>query len=254
MTGYGSRFKTEGYDKLKPFIPVFGRPMIEWVVKMFPGDSDNIIFVCKEDHINELAYIKSELGRIAPNAQICSIKDWEKKGPVNDILRASKYINNDEPVIVSYCDYYMHWDYEYFKKGVIERDCDGAIPCYTGFHPNLIPEKNLYASCKIDSLNNLIEIKEKFSWEADKTKSLHSPGIYYFKNGAILKKYYKETIHQDNNINGEYYSSVPYNYLVKDNLKVWCPDIVPHFCQWGTPADLKDYEFWINTIKNMGEK
>jgi len=143
----------------------------------------------------------------------------------------------------------MHWDYQAFKEGVIQRNCDGAVPCYSGFHPNLIPQKNLYASCKVDENENLIEIREKFSWESDKTKARHSPGVYYFKSGEILKKYCQQMIDADDNINGEYYASLPFNYMVKDNLNVWCPINLEHFCQWGTPEDLEEYLFWVESIK-----
>lgn len=251
MTGYGSRFKAAGYQELKPFIKVHNKPIIEWVVKMFPGDEDKITFICQEAHLESLDYVRSELNRIAPNAKIFSVKNWQKKGPVYDVLRASEVIDDKLPTIISYCDYYMHWDYDAFKTEVAKRNSDGSVPCYSGFHPNLIPSKNLYASCKVDKDENLIEIKEKFSWEEDKTKARHSPGVYYFKTGEMLKKYCQKMIDAGDNINGEYYASLPFNYLVKDNLKVWCPNNVTSFCQWGTPEDLEDYLFWMNIIKGF---
>ena len=247
MTGEGSRFKT-GF---KPFIEVHGNPMIEWVVKMFPGDEDKITFICRQNHLDTLIYMESTLNRIAPQACIYSIKDWEKKGPVNDVLRASDVINDSCPIIICYCDYYMHWDYKNFKAQALNNNCDGAIPCYSGFHPHLIPSQNLYASCKVDEEENLIEIKEKFSWAKDKTKTRHSPGIYYFKNGNIMKKYCKQMIKACDSVKGEYYASLPFNYLVRDGLKVWCPVNIEHFCQWGTPEDLEEYLFWMNTIKKF---
>ncbi len=178
-------------------------------------------------------------------------KKWEKKGPVNDVLLASDIIDDIQPSIVSYCDYYMHWNYNNFKSEINKRNFDGVIPCYSGFHPHLIPKKNLYASCKTDINGNLIEIREKFLWKKDKMKTLHSPGVYYFKTGAIMKKYFKKTMDNEKPINGEYYASLPYNYLLKDGLKVWCPVNISHFCQWGTPEDLQEYLFWINTIKGF---
>ena len=48
MTGNGSRFVNKGYSRLKPFIEVHGRPIIEWVVKMFKGDEHLINFICRE--------------------------------------------------------------------------------------------------------------------------------------------------------------------------------------------------------------
>ena len=39
-----------------------------------------------------------------------------------------------------------------------------------------------------------------------------------------------------------------YNFMVKDGKKVWVPDCVEQFCQWGTPEDLKDYLFYTQAI------
>ena len=47
--------------------------------------------------------------------------------------------------------------------------------------------------------------------------------------------------------------SLPFNYLVRDGLKVWCPSNIEYFCQWGTPEDLEDYLFWINAISKINK-
>lgn len=248
MTGYGSRFKAAGYQNLKPFIKVHEKPMVEWVTHMFGSNDSEITFVCRQEHLDELNYFESELKRIAPKAKIFAIKDWEKKGPVFDVLKASEVINDNDKTIVCYCDYYMHWDYKGFVLEAEEKNCDGAIPCYSGFHPSLLPKKNLYASCKVDKDENLIEIKEKFSWEKNKEKARHSAGLYYFKSGKIMKDYFTKTVELNDHLNNEFYASLPYNHLVKDGLKVWCPVNIDKFCQWGTPEDLEEYKFWVNTI------
>ena len=248
LTGYGSRFAAAGYEKLKPFIEIHGRPMIEWVVKMFDPAQDRIIFVARGEHLKNLDYTLPELRRIAPDARIFSIENWQKKGPVHDVLQAQEWIDEKEEVIVSYCDYYMRFDYSAFKRDVCARGCDGCVPCYSGFHPHLLPRHNVYASCKTDEAENLIEIREKFSFEKDKMLSRHSPGLYYFRSGEILKKYSRKLIEANDHIKGEFYCSLVYNYLLKDNLRVWCPVNVRHFCQWGTPEDLEEYLFWINSI------
>ena len=49
-------------------------------------------------------------------------------------------------------------------------------------------------------------------------------------------------------INGEYYASLPYNFMVKDGLKVWVPTDVPYFCQWGTPEDMREFVYWTDLI------
>ena len=251
MTGNGSRFVAEGYKDLKPFIKVHNKPIIEWIVKkMYPTETD-FLFICRKEHFERDSSMKEKLKKIAPKSKIFEIEDWEKKGPVFDVLRAKDLINDEEQCIINYCDFYMLWDYEKFKKEVLERGNEGAIPCYTGFHPHLFPKKNLYASCLTDKEDNLIEIREKYSFEKEKTKSKHSPGVYYFKTGAILKKYCQKLVDNKQNINGEYYASLPYNFMVVDGLKVWVPTNVEKFCQWGTPEDLEEYLFWIEMVKGM---
>ena len=254
LTGNGSRFVAAGYHRLKPFIKIHGKPLIHWVVKMFPGDEENIIFVCRQSHLNELDYMEKELKQAAPKATICALKNWEKKGPVKDVLKASDYFDDQKPLLISYCDYYMHWNYKKFKEDVFINGCDGAIPCYTNFHPHLIHKENLYASCKVDQDENLIEIKEKYSWTQDKTKSLHSPGVYYFKTAQLFKAASAKMIEAQDCLNGEYYFSLVYNYMVQKKYKVWCPLNVEHFCQWGTPKDLDEYLLWVNMIKNRKER
>ncbi len=256
MTGYGSRFVAAGYQELKPFIRVMGRPVIEWIVKdMYPADV-NIIFVCRGEHLMKDAFMRERLLLLAPEAKIVSIEDWVKKGPVYDVLRgyrellAQQAIDAQEPCIINYCDFYMQWDYAAFAKEAAERGCDGAVPCYSGFHPNLLPEKNYYASCLTDAQDDLIEIREKYSFEKDKTKAKHSPGVYYFASGAVMEKYCQIlTEHEECAINGEYYASLPYNFMVQDGLKVWVPVNVEYFCQWGTPEDMQEFVYWTDLIR-----
>ena len=256
MTGYGSRFVAAGYQELKPFIRVMGRPVIEWIVKdMYPADV-NIIFVCRGEHLMKDAVMRERLLLLAREAKIVSIEDWVKKGPVYDVLRgyrellAQQAIDAQEPCIIHYCDFYMQWDYAAFAQEAAERGCDGAVPCYSGFHPNLLPEKNYYASCLTDAQDDLIEIREKYSFEKDKTKAKHSPGVYYFAGGAVMEKYCQIlTEHEECAINGEYYASLPYNFMVQDGLKVWVPVNVEYFCQWGTPEDMQEFVYWTDLIR-----
>ena len=148
MTGYGSRFVAAGYQELKPFIKVQGKSILQWILDgMYPGES-NILFVCRQEHLEKIPGMKKALLEISPSAEVYAIKEWMKKGPVYDVLRAAGQIPDMEPCIINYCDFYMYWDWASFKENVRERGCDGCVPCYTGFHPHLLPAKNVYASCE----------------------------------------------------------------------------------------------------------
>ncbi|MDC1131827.1 NTP transferase domain-containing protein [Gammaproteobacteria bacterium] len=253
MTGNGSRFASQGYKRLKPFIKIHGYPMIHWVVKMFPGDEDKITFICRDEHLKDKRYVRKELKNCSPNAQIYEVEDWKKLGPVSDVLRASEIINNDESVLVSYCDFFVGWNYKEFKGLIKKYNPHGAVPCYTGFHPHLIHKENIYANCEIKKDFELKKIREKHQLHKNKYLDLQSPGLYYFQSGRILKDYCKKLINSKNSINGEYYMSLPFNDMVKDNLSVLCPPIVEYFCQWGTPKDLEEYNYWMNIIDKVNK-
>jgi NDP-sugar pyrophosphorylase family protein len=247
MSGLGKRFQEAGYKDIKPLIKVHGKPIIEWVVNMFPGNHD-FIFICRKEHL-EHTDLRKELKRIQPKGTIIGI-EGHKLGPVYAVSKAFEYIDDEEEVITNYCDFFQDWDFDHFQKTVGSGKYAGAIPCYTGFHPHLLHLENLYASCKKDENNNLIEIKEKFSFESDKTKAYHSGGTYYFSKGLYVKKYFQQMMKEDIALNGEYYISLVYNLLVRDGLDILVYDQVPHFCQWGTPKDLEEYLAWMEIMKS----
>lgn len=99
----------------------------------------------------------------------------------------------------------------------------------------------------------MLEIKEKESYTDDKMNEFCSNGTYYFKSGKIMKKYMKELVDLNINIKNEFYVSLVYNLLVKDNLKVNIFEI-DYMLQWGTPYDLEDYVIWSNYFKNEKNK
>ena len=246
MSGLGSRFVREGFQDPKPLIKVHGRPMIEWVLRMFPGE-EAPLFICRQQHLDETA-MRATLETLKPNGIIHAI-EGAKLGPVAALMQAADQIDDDRPVLVSYCDYYMQWDYEDFKDYLRKSNYAGAIPCYTGFHPHLLPAKNLYASCCVNADRLLEEIREKYSFEADKTKALHSPGVYYFGSGRIMKHYCNKLMQSGDALNGEYYVSMVFNHLLEDGLAVGVPANIDHFCQWGTPEDLNEYLYWQDVVR-----
>ena len=65
-----------------------------------------------------------------------------------------------------------------------------------------------------------------------------------------MKYYFDKVIKLDTNVNGEYYCSLAYNYMVDDNLKVGIYEL-EHFMQWGTPQDVDEYNYYSNIFHNL---
>ena len=60
--GYGKRFADAGYSTLKPLIEVDGKPVIEHVKDMFPGE-DDFLFLCNEEHL-KTTNLKDVIGKL----------------------------------------------------------------------------------------------------------------------------------------------------------------------------------------------
>ncbi len=238
MSGIGKRFIDAGYKDPKPLIVIDGKPIIEHVCDLFPKE-DKFTFICNSKHLKE-TNIKEILLSIKAKANVIEIPN-HKKGPVYAVSLIENLIDDDEEVIVNYCDFGTYWDYEDFLNHTRKRDADGAIPSYKGFHPHMLGTTN-YAFIR-DSKQWMLEIKEKEPFTDNRMNEYASNGTYYFKRGSFVKKYFNELMEKDINLNGEFYVSLIYNLLVQDNLKVSVYDI-QHMLQWGTPQDVEEYNTW----------
>ena len=238
MAGAGARFLRAGYKTIKPLIEVEGAPIIEHVVRMFPGEED-FLFICSREHLEETP-LRSVLERLVPGALIAGIEP-HKLGPVHTALEARELIRDEGPVILNYCDFSAHWDYAEFKRRLKELDCAGCITAYRGFHPHSLGP-NLYAYMR-ERDNFLLEIQEKHCFTDDRRNEFASAGGYYFRSGELLKRYFQHAVDQDLQTNGEFYASMPYNLVVEDGLDVYIYEL-EYFLQWGTPEDLEEYLGW----------
>ena len=87
MSGFGERFRNAGYTTPKPLITIEGKPIIEHVVDMFPGEK-NFIFICNEEHLKEPKYrMASILKGICPSSKIVGIPP-HKLGPIYAVRQA----------------------------------------------------------------------------------------------------------------------------------------------------------------------
>jgi len=249
MSGIGKRFVDAGYIVPKPLIKVDGIPIIQHVVNLFPNEN-NISFICNDLHLNT-TNMKSILQSFCPNGKIYKVPVERRMGPVHAVSLIFENINEEEEIIVSYCDYGADWDYVKFLKDTRERNADGAIACYRGFHPHMLGTDN-YAFLKETEIGSrwMYKIQEKKPFTDNRMNEYASNGTYYFKTGAIMKKYFKQLMNMKETINNEYYVSMVYNLLVLDNLKVNIFEI-NNMLQWGTPYDLEIYNNWSNYFNNI---
>lgn len=238
MAGSGDRYVRAGYREPKPLIRVDGCPMIQHVIEMFPGEED-FVFICNEEHLRS-SPLEFVLRQSKPKARIVSVNP-HKLGPVYTVCQALDTFDDDEEVIVNYCDFGVYWDYHDFLYQLRQRHADGAMSAYRGFHPHSLGP-TLYAYIR-ERDNWMEEIKEKGHFTNNRMQEFASSGTFYFAKGDHIKTYFPELMRLNITVLGEFYVSMVYNLLHEAGLRTYIYEL-EDFLQWGTPLDLEEYQYW----------
>ena len=101
MSGMSSRFSTAGYTIPKYLIEIDGKKVIEHIIDLYPKDSD-FIFIINNKHENETDIVEV-LEELVDNRIIATIPS-HKKGPVFSVSTFEDFIDDEEQVIVNYCN------------------------------------------------------------------------------------------------------------------------------------------------------
>jgi len=234
LAGKSLRFAREGFKKDK-FLLSTGKNSIvlDHVVQMFnPNDSFHFIISNKQSKKKGL---KNIILKTVQKGKIYIVDD-HNKGPVYSVLKL-KGLDEKEPVIISYCDFFVKWDYQRFLRNIYA--IDGSIPVFRGFHPSSFTG-TLYAYVKSNKKNNFISIREKKSYTKNPNKEYASCGIYYFKSLEIFKFFAKKLLKTSSK---EAYVSLIFNLMKKSNLKLNIFEVEKFICL-GTPLDFRIYLYW----------
>ena len=237
MTGVGRRFLDVGFSQLKPLIVTEVGTMIENVLNQFPSITSPICIISEEarnkhEVINQLREVRKQVRivEISPH----------KKGPSYAIWKAQNYFDMNLPTIVSYCDFSGIWSEKEFCEELLLSD--GLIQTYTGFHPHMI-RSTKFAYVKKDNLGRVVGIQEKMPYTKNPMNEEASSGLYGFRSGRLLLRAIRSQIERGLSLGGEFYTSLTYLPLIEENRNIRTIKMSKFF-QWGTPDDLKDFNFW----------
>lgn len=238
MAGHSRRFKAAGYQGPKAFLRVGNKMMIEHVISMF-DQSDYFHFVINESQDKENPEYKKILQSLAKRVSITVIKNHEL-GPTYSAIQV-KEIESDEEVIISYCDFFVEWDYSQFLRNC--QGVDAAIPSFRGFHPASFGD-TYYAYLRVKG-NRFLELREKKSFTEKRHEEHASAGIYYFKSWSFFTEYAEKLLEKDKMELPEAYTSLIFNPIKDDGHEVLIYEVKKFICL-GTPEDLEQYNFWYS--------
>ena len=218
MAGEGSRFQKAGYTIPKPFIPVGGKPMIQWVIqnlipKEIPQDHYKLKFhlIVRTSHVKGNR-LDSLFWDVPSNVSYTyHTTDGLTEGAACSVLLAESEINNQEPLIIVNSDQYLEWNPDVFYKCLLNPEYSGAI--LTFYQPD--PSDLKWSYAKVNADGAVTEVQEK-KW----ISPYATVGLYGWSRGCDFVRYAKQMIEKNIRVNREFYVCPVYNESIADGQSV----------------------------------
>jgi len=233
MAGQGQRFQEKGYAEPKPLIPIFGRPMVDWVVEnLRPSETPHrFTFLCRASHLEETA-LATNLKWLAPDSEIIEVPDTTQ-GAACTVLLAAESIDLTKPLVVANVDQWLGTSLDAFYDYASQSGCDGLILTFPS-------NETKWSYARTTDGKRVAEVAEKRVISADATV-----GIYYFRTGSLFVENAQAMIRNNVRTRGEFYLCPVFNEMVRAGLRV---EIFPipefHMHGLGTPEDLEHFVRW----------
>jgi len=242
MAGLGKRFANEGYTDTKPLIPVSGRPMVLQAAKDLPNAAMRV-FVVRAD-MPDYAKVNSVIKESFPNSLIQTIDHVTEGQACTAMLGVDTLRNSDSeaisPVTIGACDSGALYSEEKFQNLINDDDIDVIVWGIRGY-------------------TNAIRNPEMFGWIEEENGvilsiSVKKPilnlksdpivlGTFTFKRIEDFENATERLIKRDGRVNGEFYMDSCIEDAIDLGLKCALFEVDSYLC-WGTPNDLKTFEYW----------
>jgi len=244
--GAGSRFAVEGYTNPKPLINVSGKPMIVQAANALPP-ADKSIFVCRKEHM-QASSLEAVLRENFSGCEIITI-DYLTEGQVNTCLLAEPYLDVNDSLTIGACDNSMTWNREKYKALTEKESVDALI--WT-FRNNVTVKRNpnMYGWVRTDEDNNALGVSCKVPISDNPVSDHAIVGSFYFKKASYFLDAARRMIEKNTRTNNEFYVDVLMNEVIEAGLKVKVFEVDKYIC-WGTPNDLRTYEYWELYFKKI---
>lgn len=248
LAGEGSRYKKAGYSTPKPLIEVQGVPMIVAAASTLPEAGSNV-FLCRKEHINSYG-IDKILKRHFSNTTIVTVEKLTE-GQASTCLLAKSYIDPESELTIGACDNGMEWDYMKFKKLMNSTGTDVIIWTFRNYPPvKLRPE--MYGWVEVDKKGFAESVSVKIPI-SDKPMNDHAViGTFSFKKAQCFFDYTEQMIKQNRRINNEFYIDELMNVMIEADLNVKVFE-VDTYLGWGTPNELKTFNYWSDYFNHVSK-
>ena len=243
MAGMGKRFADEGYALTKPLIPVSGEAMaiqaIEDLPKSryqslvlrsdMPGLAD-IQQVVKERFMHALITLVPKVTEGQACTALIGLETLEASGEI-DL----------SPITFGACDNGVLFNNENYQALLKNPDIDVIVWGARG-HTNALRKPQMFGWIDACTDGYIKRISVKMPLASPATDPIVI-GTFTFKKSSDAKRAIDALIKRNGRINGEFYLDSCINDAIELGLRCHLFE-VDSFISWGTPNDLKTFEYW----------
>lgn len=237
IAGNGTRVTNkDGIPKV--LFKVNNKSMLEYSIPTLNLDG-NYIFVTRHHDKKEFdEEIEHIIRKFNPNS-IILYQTHKPIGMADSCLVAERYINSDEPLVITNADQYLKWNVNTLHDIINEIDPDACVSLYE--HGDItVGATSPYSHVKLDDRGFAIEFAEK------RAISKHAlNGIYYWKHGSDFVDSVKRMVTKNIRVNNEFYIAPSFNEMISDGKRIFTFKMSSgEFYSLGTLRDIdKNYNY-----------
>ncbi len=237
MAGHGSRFSKASYKLPKPFIPISDLPMFLQAARSLPRTT-KYVFISL-DKYKKLINLNYYVNNFFNNNKIVSLKTTPN-GQALTALSGVEHCIPDQPLTISACDHAVIFDKT--KLDNLFKSSQFDLIIWTKrIHIPALRNPEMYGWLKIEG-DNVKDVSVKKPFDKSSLENIII-GTFTVRNKNIYLELVENLIKRKGTINNEYYI----DSLIRDalNLKYKCKVFeVDEFICWGTPNELKTFQYW----------
>ena len=244
MAGMGSRFQDEGYLMPKPLIEVDETAMAIRAYSDLPSAEQNLVIIRNDqEHVGSL--LQSMQGSFT-DIDFYTLHEPTEGQAVTCALALKEIELPQSLVTISACDNGVIYDSSKLISALND-DFDILIWGARGY-PGAFRSPEMYGWLDVDDDNKILGVSVKKPFDKPESDPIIT-GTFIFKNKETYLLAYESLLARNGKVNGEYYvDSMIHDALALD-LKCKIFEVTSYIC-WGTPNDLKTYEYWQTCLKN----
>ena len=249
MAGMGKRFADEGYALTKPLIPVSGKAMAIQAIEDLPKSLYQSI-VMRSD-MPGLEAISSSIKDNFPKAIITLVPSVTEGQActaligLNALEESIEKANHEEsrisPITFGACDNGTLFHQAKYQALIDNPEVD-VIVWGSRSHTNAVRKPQMFGwiEANVNGLINAISVKTPLTSPSTDPIAI---GTFTFKKASDARRAIDSLIARNGRINGEFYLDSCINDAISLGLRCYLFE-VDCFISWGTPNDLKTFEYW----------